>query len=141
MAQQSTQKTQHADTTPHRMTSQRRAVLEVLHDTLDHPTADEVYLRVRDKLPRVSLATVYRNLDVLAELGQVRVIEFPGRPRRYDAMTDLHYHIVCVECGKVVDVHLSQLPDLGAMVARTGAYEVLATRLEFEGRCSECRKR
>ncbi len=140
MAQQSLQKTQHPEATPHRMTSQRRAVLEVLNDTLDHPTADEVYLRVRDKLPRVSLATVYRNLDVLAELGQVKVIEFPGRPRRYDAMTDPHYHIVCVECGKVEDVHLSQLPDLGAMVAKTGAYEVLAARLEFEGRCSECRK-
>ncbi|MBS1262668.1 MAG: Peroxide-responsive repressor PerR [Calditrichaeota bacterium] len=123
------------------MTAQRKAVLDVLHRWHDHPTADEVFLRVRKLLPKVSLATVYRNLDVLAEQDEIQVIEFPGQPRRYDAVTRPHYHIVCVECGRVEDIHLDRVPDLGALVQRTGAYEVLATRLEFEGRCSRCRAR
>lgn len=123
-----------------RMTAQRQAVFDVLQSCLDHPTADEVFVRVREALPRVSLATVYRNLDVLAEQGLVNVIEFPGRPRRYDAITEKHYHIVCVKCNSVQDVHLDQLPDLGRMVARTGAFQVLATRLEFEGICESCRR-
>ena len=93
---------------------------------------------VRPLLPRISLGTVYRNLDVLTRQGLVRVIEFPGRPRRYDVVTESHYHIVCVRCGNVEDIHLDALPNLGRMVQRSGSFRVLATRLEFEGVCSRC---
>ncbi len=122
----------------HRMTSQRRAVLNVLQETLDHPTADDVYHRVRNKLSRVSLATVYRNLDVLVAQNLVKLIESPGHPRRYDIVTEQHYHIRCVECGVVEDVQVSRLPDLGALVSQSGSFEVLTTRLEFDGRCGSC---
>jgi len=125
----------------HRMTSQRRAVLNVLQETLDHPTADDVYHRVRRGMPRVSLATVYRNLDVLVAQNLVKLVESPGHPRRYDIVTEQHYHIRCVECGVVEDVQVDRLPDLSALVSQSGSFKVLATRLEFEGRCGSCCER
>jgi Fe2+ or Zn2+ uptake regulation protein len=126
------------DSIAHRMTSQRRAVLNVLQETLDHPTADEIFHRVRHNMSRVSLATVYRNLDVLVAQNLVKLIESPGYARRYDIVTEHHYHIRCVECGMVDDVELSRLPDFSALVTRSGSFEVLSTRLEFEGRCGLC---
>ncbi len=123
----------------HRMTSQRAAVMDILKAKLDHPTADDVFHRVRKRMPRVSLATVYRNLDVLAEMGQVIVLECPNHPRRYDVTTEPHYHIRCVECGNVEDVRLVNMPDLAAMVMRECGHEVLSTRLEFDGFCFDCK--
>ncbi len=123
-----------------RMTRQRSALLDELKATHDHPTADELHSRLRVKLPRVSLATVYRNLERLVEDGRIRVIDIPGRPRRFDGDLSSHYHVRCVNCGRVDDVKLDKVPNLGALVAKTGAYGAVTMRLEFEGLCARCRK-
>lgn len=101
-----------------------------------HPTAEEIYHAVREKLPRISLGTVYRNLDVLSASGLAQKIEMCGCQRRFDGRVDQHYHIRCVRCGKVDD--LTDKPVIKMKINST-CYEVLGHRLEFVGLCLSCR--
>jgi len=122
------------------MTVQRRVILEELRAVTTHPTADELFHRVRDRLPNISLGTVYRNLDVLVRNRQARRIENGGGQCRFDGDMDRHYHIRCVVCGRVDDV-AGPAPG-GAMAPHVDApgYEVTGFRLEYEGICASCRK-
>jgi len=95
-----------------RMTRQRRTIMDVLENGKDHPPADEIYKRVRRRLPRISLGTVYRNLDLLAEHGMIRKLEFAGSQRRFDGKTDNHYHVRCTACGRVEDAPLDPMTGL-----------------------------
>jgi len=88
------------------VTAQRRTVLEVLAGRCDHPTADQIFSAVAERLPDVSLGTVYRSLDKLHELGLVRRVEHPGSAVRYDAHTAPHHHFLCVRCGAIEDLPL-----------------------------------
>jgi len=121
-----------------RQTVQRREILTVLRRSVDHPTAATVYERVRSRLPRISLGTVYRNLDRLAECGEISRIEVPGREMRFDADTEDHYHLRCTACGRVVDVDRSDVtvdvnhPDIVDGVRITGC------SIQFLGRCERC---
>jgi len=124
-----------------RMTRQRRAVYEALMGTHEHPTADQLYHQLCESMPRISLATVYRNLERLAEEGKIRVIELPGLPRRYDADLSSHYHVRCVHCGRIGDIELDRVPSLASVAHRTGTYKLLEMRLEFDGVCEECAKK
>lgn len=104
-----------------------------------HPTADELYARVRERLPHISLATVYRNLDLMARHGVIRKLEMAGSQSRYDGMIDLHYHVRCVHCGCVEDVHVPHdVVDVRQLEAPEG-YRLLGHRLEFVGECPRCR--
>ena len=85
-----------------RLTNQRKIILDYLRSVRSHPTAEEVWQAVREKLPQISLATVYRSLEWLKEKGQVRELE--GRVARYDADLSSHLHFVCRQCGRVFDV-------------------------------------
>jgi Fur family peroxide stress response transcriptional regulator len=87
-----------------RATRQLTAIYDALAASKDHPTADQVYQRVRDALPRLSLGTVYRNLDKLREQGRLRIVRLADGQARYDAMVDEHDHFVCERCGAVVDL-------------------------------------
>lgn len=122
-----------------RMTPQRRILLEELRHAKTHPTADELYARVRERLPHISLATVYRNLDLMARHGLIRKLDMVGSQSRYDGMIDLHYHVRCVHCGCVEDVHASEdLVNLQKLEAPSG-FRMLGHRLEFTGECPRCR--
>lgn len=89
---------------PQRATRQLAAVYDVLAAASDHPTAEQVFQRVRRLLPRVSLGTVYRNLDKLRAQGRLRVVRLRGGQARYDAMVDGHDHFVCERCATVLDL-------------------------------------
>ena len=84
-------------------TSQRRVIMEELRKLKCHPTADELYCIVKQRMPKISLATVYRNLGLLADAGEIRRIELAGRQNRYDGDTSIHYHLRCRKCGAVED--------------------------------------
>jgi Fur family transcriptional regulator, ferric uptake regulator len=84
-----------------RMTSQRRIILEELRKTKTHPTADELYVVARKRLPKISLGTVYRNLDQLAESGEILKLEMCGCQKRFDGNTHEHFHARCQGCGRV----------------------------------------
>lgn len=93
-----------------RATRQLAAVYDVLAASSDHPTADAVYQRVRRQVPRVSLGTVYRNLDKLRDQGRLRVVRLAGGEAHYDAMLAEHDHFVCERCGSVQDLLAGALP-------------------------------
>jgi len=119
-----------------RLTRQRRAILEVLQRTDEHPDATWIYEQVRRDIPHVSLGTVYRNLGVLEDQGLVRVLRY-GRFRRYDGNLSRHYHLACLGCGVVHDLGLPWQEDLKQQVEEEG-YQVVYHRLEFYGYCPTC---
>jgi Fur family ferric uptake transcriptional regulator len=121
-----------------RMTESRKAILTALGATKAHPTADEVYSLVRAELPKVSLGTVYRNLDLLAKHGLIRTLATAGEQRRYDGMLDDHHHIRCEVCGRVDDIELGNTERLDELLVDGRGYEVHGYTLCFTGVCREC---
>ena len=123
-----------------RMTRQRRIILEELRKLRSHPTADEVYDTVRKRVPRISLGTVYRNLEVLSQWGLARKVDLAGAPRRFDGSMEEHYHVRCLACGELEDVPAEPLPDLEASIRSNTDFEIIGHRLSFLGFCPRCRR-
>ncbi len=121
-----------------RMTRQRQVILEELRKTCTHPGADEIYSLVRRRLPRISLGTVYRNLEVLAELGEIQKIETGGTLKRFDGNPEAHYHIRCASCKRVVDAPVERLDDIEVILSGKTDFQILGHRLEFIGLCPHC---
>ncbi len=121
----------------HRMTRQRQRILEAVNQLAGHPTADEIYQVVRKELPRISLGTVYRNLDVLAEQGRISKVQ-TGPQMRFDAMVAEHVHIRCLRCGALADADIDDLPDLDSALRDPSGYRLLGHRLEYVGLCPSC---
>jgi Fur family transcriptional regulator, peroxide stress response regulator len=123
-----------------RMTRQRQVILEELRRLDFHPSADEVYDLVRKRLPRISLGTVYRNLETLSELGEIQKLEFGGTIKRFDGITEPHYHIRCNLCDCIDDAPMSLLKDIEDRISSVTDYRIIGHRLEFFGLCPECAK-
>lgn len=120
-----------------RMTKQRMIIMDELRKTRRHPTADELYVSVRARLPRISLGTVYRNLDTFAASGDILKLESAGSTRRFDAFTEPHQHIRCTMCGCMADVESSFTPSSLQSVSVPG-FAVTAVRIDFDGICDAC---
>jgi Fur family ferric uptake transcriptional regulator len=123
-----------------RMTKQRRLILEELRNRNNHPTADLIYEKVRKKLPKISLGTVYRNLEILTCLGEIQTLELSGCQKRYDGVPHKHYHIRCLHCGRVDDAPIAPLQQLEDALYEATVYTIMGHRLEFMGLCPECSK-
>lgn len=124
-----------------RMTRQRRVILEELRATNQHPSADDLYGRVREKLPRISLGTVYRNLEILTELGEIQTIALAGNLKRFDGVARNHYHMRCLNCGNLVDAPLEVIDSLERALQEKTEFRVLGHHLEFTGICPACQAR
>jgi Fur family ferric uptake transcriptional regulator len=122
------------------MTCQRRVILEELRKLDTHPSADELYAIVRRRLPRISLGTVYRNLEVLTRQGEIQKLELCGSQKRFDGRPDNHYHIRCSVCGRVIDAPVSFAPGLEAQVRQVTDFKILGHKLEFIGICPHCQQ-
>lgn len=121
-----------------RMTRQRAVILEELRKTKSHPTADELYSIVRERLPRISLGTVYRNLDFLADSGEIRRLESAGSIKRFDGNMSSHQHVRCVSCGRIGDVIPPvKTPSFDGLEVE-GFSSVHDARVEFDGLCDRC---
>ena len=120
------------------LTSQRRAVLDALEDFRGHPSAEEVYLAVKKRNPRVALGTVYQALSVLEEIGLIGAKRWSESPVRYDLNTEPHHDIRCVRCGAVAEVPSVELGDLAARIRANTPYEVTSASLVIEGLCPAC---
>lgn len=125
-----------------RNTRQRQVILDEVKRSGTHPTADEIYERVRTQLPRISLGTVYRNLDILAASGEIVKLA-PGRTQmRFDGNLSAHYHMTCVHCGRVEDIPIAPSDNpvdiLEQMTSHLTKYGVFGHKLEFVGVCSDC---
>lgn len=122
------------------ITKQRQVILEELKKAVSHPTADEVFLMVRQRLPRISLGTVYRNLELLSENGMIQKLDWSGRQKRYDGNFENHYHIRCLNCGRVEDVLIKPLPVVEETFRPVTDYKIMGYRLEVLGLCANCKK-
>ena len=119
-------------------TEQRAAVFDYLRSVTHHPTAEEVYQAVKEQLPRVSLATIYKNLEALIEAGAASKFTYGDGRARYDIRTDHHHHLRCVRCGKMWDLEPGEGSAwLSGVKARAG-FQVLDYRLEILGQCRAC---
>ncbi|MGO9108025.1 MAG: transcriptional repressor [Thermoguttaceae bacterium] len=123
-----------------RKTAQRQVILEELQAVTSHPTALELHQLVRRRLPRVSLGTVYRNLDLLTRMGVIEKLEHSGGEARFDANTAEHDHLRCVCCGRVDDVMTPPLDLARPEDHDLRGYEVIGHRLEYIGICPCCRQ-
>ncbi len=123
-----------------KMTPQRQVILEELAKVTTHPTAGELYDKVRKRLPHISLGTVYRNLDLMTDSGMIQKLEMAGAQKRFDAMVKNHYHVRCVSCDRVDDVGWETLPGIEESVKGLSNYEILGHRLEFTGICPDCKR-
>jgi Fur family ferric uptake transcriptional regulator len=122
-----------------RMTRQRKVILEELRKVTSHPTADQVYEMVRKRLPRISLATVYRNLETLSAAGEVLKLEVSGTQRRYDGDTSEHHHARCAMCGSVIDIPAKAFPMPKIPSEAIEGFDISGYRLELTGLCQNCR--
>ena len=123
----------------HRFTDQRAAVYRLLVHTTVHPTADEVFLGVRDEVPGISLATVYKSLETIVSCGLASKLSHADGSARYDGRTDPHHHARCLACGSVSDVP-GQLRDseLSHVRSEANGFQVTGYQLELTGYCPEC---
>ena len=121
-----------------RMTTQRQVIIEELRKVKTHPTAGELCQMVRERLPRISLGTVYRNLDILSRSGLIQKIDVAGQEMRFDGDIRDHYHLRCLDCGRVSDVEMELLQGLDQKVAKGSGWDIYGHSLEFAGSCTDC---
>jgi Fe2+ or Zn2+ uptake regulation protein len=123
-----------------RRTRQKEAILEVLRGANSHPTADWIYNEVRKEIPNISLGTVYRNLRLLCESGEISELDLCGTLTRFDVRQDNHYHFRCEKCGLVFDVDLPVDAEMDRRAAQKTGFKVSYHRLEFRGVCESCQE-
>ena len=122
-----------------RMTRQRQVILDLLREDYSHPTASEIYEKVRRRMPQISLGTVYRNLEILSEQGFIRKLELTGAQKRFDGTLSEHYHVRCLKCGQVGDVDMKTITALEENLSDVCDYDIVGHRLEFIGLCPKCK--
>lgn len=120
-----------------RNTKQRQMVYDVVMSRCDHPSADDIYQEIRSQDNRISKGTVYRNLNVLSEKGEISHVQVPAADR-YDSRLDRHYHMRCTVCGRVFDAPMKYIERYDADIAAKTGFIVERHQLLFEGICREC---
>ena len=120
-----------------RNSKQRQMILDAVMSRCDHPTADQIYFDVRAKDDKISRGTVYRNLGILSEDGDITNVKVPAADR-FDSRTDRHYHLFCTGCGRVFDAPLSYHEEYDDKIAQETGFQISRHRLVFEGLCPEC---
>ena len=119
------------------MTKQRKLIKDIIYASRKHPTADEIFVEAKKKMPSIAVGTVYRNLSLLVESGEVRKIDVPDSPSRYDRPQVPHEHLICTCCKKVYDVDLDNL--LPYLNEKTGK-EIMAYSLTMYFLCENCKE-
>ena len=120
-----------------KVTPQRRLIFEPLQDNVDHPTVEDIYRRVQEVMPDISLATVYHTLRDLVEMGEVMELDLGEGKSRYDPCTDAHRHLVCLNCRRVLD-GLHDFNGLELSPTETSGYQIVRCEVVFYGYCPEC---
>lgn len=118
---------------------QRESILNFLSSRTDHPTAETIYLNIKKDYPNISLGTVYRNLSLLEEIGQILKISTGVGPEHYDYNTSPHYHFICRGCGKVIDIDMDFKEDLLDAVRQSSDLDIESCLVSFRGLCNDCK--
>lgn len=123
-----------------RFSRQREEILKILKETKSHPTADWIYFQAKKKLPKLSLGTVYRNLNNLHQKGAIRKLQFGTTFDHFDADTSSHQHFICKKCGKIYDLFLDLEKDLKAEALKKEKFRIDKVEVAFHGVCLNCLK-
>jgi len=122
------------------LTRQRTAVFAYLGRVDHHPTAEEVFLAVKPELPKISVATVYKNLEALVACGAASKLTYGDGAARYDVRTDHHYHSRCLSCGRITDLEPRSAEELGRLVRPPAGFKTKDYRVEVVGYCKDCKQ-
>lgn len=124
-----------------KLTPQRELVFRLIYGNTSHPTADTLFAAAREQMPMISLKTVYQVLNDLAALGEIQVLDLGTGSVRFDPNTSEHHHAVCGSCGSILDVAVSALPSLQAIVdapSSVSGFRVDEVDVTFRGTCGSC---
>lgn len=120
---------------------QRESIKNCLMNRTDHPTADALYLSIREEFPNISLGTVYRNLKLLSELGEIARFSCGDGSEHFDYVTEPHYHFVCKTCGAIIDLPQSLVHKTEELMTGPAPGRVDSHTIFFYGECSECQQK
>jgi Fur family peroxide stress response transcriptional regulator len=120
---------------------QREVIKECLINRYDHPTADMVYMDVRETFPNISLGTVYRNLQLLTDLGEIQKLNVGDGVDHFDAKTFPHYHFICKECGSVIDLQMENIDTIKDIAGVNFDGQIAGHITYFYGICGNCCKK
>lgn len=123
-----------------RKTKQRSVILEVLRKTKAHPSADLLFKMVRRKIPSISFGTVYRNLNLLRDQGQILELFCGKYSCRYDGNLKNHYHLFCIKCENIFDIDEPLLRNLDHRISQRSGFTIKHHRLDFYGYCRDCKE-
>lgn len=119
---------------------QREAIKNFLAERYDHPTAETVYLGIKDEFPNISLGTVYRNLSLLSEIGEIQKLSTGIGPDRFDGRPHPHYHFICKDCGSVLDLKVEGLEHINILAGQHFDGDIDGHITYFMGKCPACKK-
>lgn len=119
---------------------QREVIKKFLLSRKDHPTADVIYMNVREDFPNISLGTVYRNLQLLTELGEIKKLNMGDGVDHFDADTSPHYHFICKECGRVIDLQMENIDTIRDIAGVNFDGQIAGHITYFYGICGDCCK-
>lgn len=122
-----------------RRSRQRTSILRYLRSTDSHPTAQEIFDKLRHEYPHLSLGTVYRNLNILVEQGEIRRMQYGSTFDRYDGHAEPHYHFICNICHKVYDLDVDPMQEMQRHVDSRSPHSIHSHKVEFYGICEECK--
>lgn len=120
---------------------QRESIKNCLMGRCDHPTADTLYMSIREEYPNISLGTVYRNLNLLVELGEIQKLTCGDGADHFDADTSPHYHFVCRSCGQVSDMPMETMEELNGIASQHCSGNIENHMIYFYGTCKDCLKK
>ena len=126
----------------YRITPQRLALLRLLAESESHPSAAQIHEKLREQFPTLSLATVYKTLNILKEMGEVLELSFHSGEDRYDGSEPSpHPHLICIHCRKIIDSDMPEFGELTQNLASISGFKIVSHRLDFFGICPDCQKR
>ena len=123
----------------YRQTRQRQRILQLLRGTEVHPTADWIYAQMKQEFPRLSLGTIYRNLNILITQGLVRKIHSGSTFDRFEANMTNHYHLICESCGRIMDLDMNVQKELEDLAGQLTDFTITKHQINFFGICSDCK--
>ncbi len=125
----------------YKITPQRMAIVRVLSESIGHPSVERIYETIRTDFPTVSIATIYRNVLIIKDLGEVLELGFADGSNRYDGKKPYpHPHVICVKCKCIMDPDLGSLKDVTRELANETGFKILSHRLDFFGLCKRCQE-
>jgi len=125
----------------HRLTPQRLAMLKVIAKSEGHPSVERIYEQIKADFPTTSLATVYKTLSLLKEMGEVLELSFPPLGSRYDGNRPYpHPHVICTGCGKILDPEFTSMAEISQEMARQTGFQITHHQMNFFGLCPKCQQ-